>query len=208
MIPRLLICEGPEDRWFFSKLIEARNLSRFHIRAAGGNRQFAAEISKFELEQTKEYINLTDILIVADNDDAPAESFASVCDQINAKFGPGSAPDEPLKPTKGRPRCTILMIPWTATEGTLESLCVDATRNADKAVGSHVDHFLALLAAEKWTSVSRRGKAWLRTDLAGRCEVDPFVPLGRVFSEKRHEDLIPLLDASFTRLANALAGIG
>jgi hypothetical protein len=100
------------------------------------------------------------------------------------------------------------MVPWADTKGSLESLCVDAARNADKAVGAHVDCFLALLAADKWPSPSRFGKAWLRSNLAGRCSVDPFIPLGKVFNEQRHDNLIPLGDACFKRIVDVLSGIG
>jgi hypothetical protein len=99
------------------------------------------------------------------------------------------------------------MVPWTDIEGNLESMCVDAARNADKVVGAHVDSFLALLGGDQWPSPSRFGKAWLRSNLAGRCDVDPFVPLGRVFNEKKHENLIPLGDASFDRIVAVLSGI-
>lgn len=208
MFPRLLICEGPKDAVFFHKLIEIRGLPRFHIQPAGGNGQFSNAISKFQLERTKVYKGVRDILIVADNDDVPAESFANVCSQIDVKFGAGAAPRAPLEVTKGRPRCTVLMVPWTDREGNLESLCVDAARNADRDVGGHVDYFLALLAADRWASPSRVGKAWLRSNLAGRCESDPFIPLGRVFNERRHENLIPVGDGSFDRIADVLRSIG
>jgi len=35
--PRLLICEGLEDRLFFQRLIDVRELPRFHILPSGGN---------------------------------------------------------------------------------------------------------------------------------------------------------------------------
>jgi hypothetical protein len=186
MFPRLLICEGPEDHLFFQKLIEVRNLPRCHIQAAGGNTQFASAISKFELEKTSVFRQLTDIIVVADNDDNPSASFENARAEIRKALGAGSAPRRPLQPTTRKPRCTVLMIPWTNVEGNLESLCEDAARDADAAVGGHVDTFLALAGSDRWASPSRRGKAWLRSNLAVRCEVDPFVPLGRIFNERRY----------------------
>ena len=32
-LPRLIICEGPEDKAFFQRLIEERKLSKFHVSA-------------------------------------------------------------------------------------------------------------------------------------------------------------------------------
>src|SRR5258708_22049853 len=44
--PRLLICEGPEDRFFFHRLIEVRNLPRFHIWPAGGRHADSGGLTK------------------------------------------------------------------------------------------------------------------------------------------------------------------
>jgi hypothetical protein len=64
MFPRLLICEGPEDRFFFHALIEAHALPRFHIQHAGGNSKFFNAISKFELENTRAYAGLQTFLLL------------------------------------------------------------------------------------------------------------------------------------------------
>jgi Protein of unknown function (DUF3226) len=205
--PRLIICEGPKDQAFFRKLIEVRGLPRFHIRAAYGYTQFASAISKFELEETKAFRGLNDVLIVADNNDEPSKRFANACDHIKTKFGEVATPKEPLKPSQHRPRCTVLMIPWTDKQGTLESMLLEAARKADRGVGNHVDMFLSLLIAERWASPTRKDKAWLRTNLAGRCENDPFIPLGRVFTEGRHEGLIPVGDPSFDYIADLLSSM-
>jgi Protein of unknown function (DUF3226) len=208
MFPRLLICEGIEDRRFFQRLIEARQLPRFHIQDAGGNSRFSTAISTFEVRQTKAYQGLRDILIVADNDDDPEERFANVCNHIGDKFGAGAAPDAPLKPTIRKPRCTVLMLPWTGENGALETLCMEAAKNADKSVAAHVDGFLACLVAEEWPGRLRYSKAWLSANLAGRCAIDPSIALGKVFNDKRHQRLIPVEDSSFNRIADFLRGFG
>ena len=82
------------------------------------------------------------------------------------------------------------------------------TKDADATIGAHVQTFMDLVKTEKWPSPSRIGKAWLRSNLAVRCEVDPFVPLGKAFNEKRHESLIPLKHKSFNRIADFLSGVG
>jgi hypothetical protein len=68
----------------------------------------------------------------------------------------------------------------------------------------YVDTFMGLIAAERWQNDSRFGKAWLRVNLAARCERDPFVPLRVVF--RQYRPLIPATDASFDRIADVLAG--
>ena len=90
--PRLLLCEGPEDVAFFQRLIETRSLPRFRIKptggkasTAGGNSQFGRALKALKLEP-----DVKDILIVADNDEAPDQSFANVCRQIHGEIGRAS----------------------------------------------------------------------------------------------------------------------
>ncbi len=210
--PRLLICEGPEDCFFFHRLIETRNLPRFHIwhtggrkHSRGGNAKFGEAIAGFQISRPKTFASLRDIVIVADNDEAPKDNFDNVCRQIDEFFGAGSAPSKPLeRTTKIKPAVSVLMIPWASLNGHLERLCVPSARDADKTIGKDVDTFMALIGAEKWNNDSRFGKAWLRTNLAVRCVVDPFVALGKVFDEDKHHQLIPVNHSSFKDIADFL----
>ncbi len=202
--PRLLICEGPEDRFFFERLIEEWRLHKFVIWDAGGNTRFAETIERFRIEQPGQFSSLKGILIVADNDETPPQSFRNVCDQIEEVFGSGTAPPAELQQTATRPPVTVLTIPWPGTKGHLEKMCVDSARDADRTIGSHVDTFLSLLAADRWANESRVGKAWLRSDLAARCQTDPFIALGTAFNDSRYRDLIPVQHRSFKRVADFL----
>jgi hypothetical protein len=196
-------------------LIEVRNLPRYHIQSSGGRAghggitKFASAINSFQIDRPKTFASLRDIIIVADCDETPQENFNNVCRQIEKIFGTGTAPPSPLKRTlKTRPSVSVLMIPWTGEKGHLEKLCNPSTRNANKTVGVHIDTFMSLICAENWQNDSRFGKAWLRINLASRCESDPFVALGHVFEERKHSSLIPLDDSSFDRIANFLASFG
>jgi len=209
---RLLICEGPEDRLFFHQLIQVRSLPGFHIwdtgarTGRGGNSKFDQAIRAFRASRPKTYGSLRDIIIVADNDETPDANFENVCRQIEGIFGAGTAPTAPQRRTlKIKPAITILMMPWTGRNGHLERLCINSAHDADKKVGVHVNNFMAVLAADKWNNESRVGKAWLRTNLAARCVVDPFVALGHVFEEPKYQTLIPLDHASFKPVADFLA---
>jgi hypothetical protein len=207
-LTRLLVCEGPKDKFFFERLIDVRGLPRFYIVDAGGNSGFARAINGFRVERTSDFNSLRNILIVADNNELPAVRFKNVCDQVDAVFGSGTAPAAPLQASRRTATrsiaITILMIPWTNEHGHLERLCVDAARDADRNTANHVDEFMALIHAERWNNESRFGKAWLRTILAARCERDPFIPLGSIFSEQRYQHLIPVNHPSFNKISNLL----
>lgn len=182
--PRLLICEGYEDKHFFKYLIAARNLPTFRVEDTsnpphdrqGGISKIRRAINGIRVEHPSRFRQLSDILVVADNDEDPDGNFGRVREQIEAALG--HAPGQPLQRTEARPRVTILMLPWTGEHGNLEALCCEAARSVDQTTGSHVDHFLALVHADQWLD-TRKGKAWLRANLAARAD-DPFVTLGNV----------------------------
>lgn len=174
---------------------------------AAGNTGFARAIRSFQITRTRDYRRLTDIVLVADNDQRPQWSFDNVCRQIEDVFGAGSAPTNPQTKSKTKPAVSVLMIPWTGICGQLESLCVDAASSADVVSAGRTTDFLATARADQWNNDSRYGKAWLRANLAIRCERDPAVHLAGLFERPRERRLIPLLHASFSRIAGFLARI-
>jgi hypothetical protein len=207
LLPRLLICEGAKDALFFGRLITERHLPNFHIWPAGGIDNFYASLNKFNIERTSAFRALLDILFVADNDQAPQTNFDKVCAQIDRFFKAKVSPTAPLirvTRTSNRPSLTVLMLPWTDSNGHLEKLCVEAARDADKRIAEKVDTFMATINSDKWNNESREAKAWLRTNLAARCARDPFVPLGRIFEETQLHRLIPVGHASFDPIADVL----
>ena len=205
---RLLLCEGPEDVAFFQKLIEVRKLPRFRVKDTSGRGSKAAGNSRYwsALEALKFEIAIKDILIVADNDEYPATSFSSVCKQVKKVYGVEKVPQRPLEKLGHNPSITIFMLPWENELGSLESLCIEASRSVNRPFAVHVDTFSALIGADNWPTATRRHKMWLRTMLAACCVRDPFVFLGSVFRDPRNGNLIPLDHPSFQRVANVLSG--
>jgi hypothetical protein len=90
-----------EDKFFFERLITVRNLPRFYIVEARGNGEFAEAIQAFRVERTADYNSLREILIVADNDESPSDSFANVCVQIDRVFGLERLPTLPYRRRQG-----------------------------------------------------------------------------------------------------------
>jgi len=203
-----MVCEGPEDCAFFHNVIDEWKLPRFHIVSSGGNTKFARRIRAFRLERPKVYQALTDIVLVADNDQNPSESFARVQRQVKDVFG--AAPDRPLQPAGTKPRITVLMIPWAHERGHLEKLCVGPARATDQTAGDRVQTLMDLVGADGWVDVddvpddSRFGKAWLRTYLAIRCRQDPFVTLLDALREQRFSYLIRVRHSSLHQIRDFL----
>lgn len=208
---KLVICEGPEDAAFLQLLLRDRAISGFDVLPANGNGNFRQAMNALRTNSRSYFNKLTDIVIVADNDDSPSARFNAVCDQIRAQFDAAAVPQAPWQTSKRtatrQQAISVVMIPDITSEGHLEALCQLATYDADRKVGAAVNHFLDSLHADKWSSASRRAKAWLRVNLAMRCERDPFVPLGHVFGETKHHHLIPVAHPSFDGLANFLKAL-
>ena len=207
---RLLLCEGPEDVAFFQRLIETRSLPRFRIRdtrgkasKGAGNTRFGHALTALKLEK-----GVKDILIVADNDEAPDQSFSKVCRQIQSAYDADKVPDRPLQKVSRYPSIMVLMLPWEGRLGNLETLCEEAARTADAQVAGHVDHFAAMIGSDKWTKQTRKSKMWLRSMLAACCAHDPFVFLGTVFRDRKNRHLIPLDHRCFGCVSDVLSQYG
>lgn len=204
-ITKLLFCEGYEDKLFFDVLFESFGLVGFHVVEAESNSLFAKTIMDYQVSHSRNWERAELVIIVADNDDDPNGSFGLVCDQINRVFGSGSAPSGPCEKTTTSPPCVVLMLPKTGEDGCLESLCCHAARHAAKQTAATTDAFLELVHWETWKSEKRRAKAWLRSNLAVRCDRDPFIPLKAVF--KKDGRLIPVTNdvQEIRNLANVIS---
>ena len=207
---RLLLCEGPEDKAFFHRLIITRTLPRFRIRDTGGKISKAAGNTRFgfALKAMKLERGVKDILIVADNDETPYKSFANVCKQIRDAYDSDKVPRQPLEKVSHNPSIMVLMLPWQGELGCLETLCEEAARTVNAQVAGHVDQFAAMIGADNWDKQTRKSKMWLRTMLAATCERDPFVFLGNVFRNRRDQHLIPLGHPYFDRVSDVLLQYG
>lgn len=203
-----MICEGPDDVGFFQRLIAERQLQNFIILDARGNSGFARELSKFKLERSADYRQIKSIVLVADNDETPNENFGLVCRQVEEVFGPNTAPTAPMLKTVAVPSISILMIPWTNENGSLESFCIEAASSTKPLVnGDWTTDYLKRSGAENWANETRYGKAWIRSNLAIRHDKEPDIWLGSLFRDDKSHHLIPLKHKSFKRVADYLNSI-
>lgn len=208
--PSMIICEGPEDVILFQTI--ARHLGRvnLHIEHTGRSRRMAGGNTKFDkkllsLRPARGFEKVSHLLIVADSDDDPEDSFSKIRTQIDsAGFGP--APAGQFQRAGSRPSVTIAMVPPGGGVGDLEAMCAVAAKSAHASMASKVDHAMALLESPTWAE-SRRRKAWLRVFLAAAHEKDPFVPLGTAVEDQGLGALVPIGHACFERLRDAVANL-
>lgn len=214
--PRLLVCEGYEDKQFFKSLVQDRPFPDFKVidtsspdDRLGGISKFKRALNGFKLAHTVRFKSLKHIVIVADNDEDPVGNFSAVKQQVEAVF-PGRSLRAPWIKTGDDPTISILMVPITVNRGvitmkngTLEGFCCEAARQGNGAAASHIDNLLRDVGVQGW-SETRIGKAWLRSNLAIRHN-DPCAPLGEIFRDSRN--LFDFNDATLNPLVEFLTGL-
>ncbi|MCA3644026.1 MAG: hypothetical protein IOC63_19675 [Methylobacterium sp.] len=185
---RMIICEGLDDKCFFEKLIEARQLPKYIVSDTSSENHHTGGITKFRMalnekkNKPKQYNLLDTIIVAADNDDDPDGNFNLVAGQVQDFIG--ARPQRPLEFTKKRPRVAIVMIPWIDEPGTLETLIIPPIKRQYAQLSGNVDYFVDL-EGKHWDGRKRHNKAWVRVATAV-LSPDPFDPLGRIIKNQRN----------------------
>ncbi len=211
-LPHLIVCEGAADEAFLRALCKHRELAEVSIRHPGDvDRGGRGGLDKLGwllrgIGTWRGFEQVTDILVVADNDTDPAANFARVRHQVaNAGY---PAPETPLAVAEGvvqdlPRRLRILMLPWADRPGSLETLCLGPARAAEPALADCADAFAACARAAGRDQGARRDQFLLRVLLAAGHPPDPRLGLGLVW--QRASALIPLGHADFDPIAGVLA---
>jgi hypothetical protein len=213
---RVIVCEGEGDKAFFSHLIEERGLPEFDIfhpadapGAAGGVSGFGDFLTAMSVPLSVKAVS--GILIVADNDVNPGESFTGVQQQIHSSAGSmqgGSAYGIPAAPLQvaqsvGLPPVVIMMLPWLDTPGNLETICLDAVYSSNPDLRECLDDYCTCSGTSGW-DVSKLSKMRLECVIAALCRSKPATALRYAWS--RSETIIPLAENCFNPIANFLHG--
>jgi hypothetical protein len=205
--PKLIICEGPSDVAFLRALMKHRRMPDCCIRHTGDSDDSSCGgIDKFDrallgMRSWRGFSNITDILLVADNDLSPDANFQNVRAQIE-RANYYEIPDGPLQKKGTNPSITVLMIPRTGESGNLESLCLEAAVAANNDLATHVDEFARQSGVSSWEEITLIGKMKLRSLMSVRCKPDPFVTLGRIWA--MDPNIIPLGHATFADVGSVL----
>jgi hypothetical protein len=210
--PPVLLCEGARDAAFFGHLIESRKLSRFHVTyptdpvdtpntQTGGVNGFAEKLQAVKVGS--KYRGLSSILIVADNDDDPDESFRKVQEQVRLA-GDFGVPEHPLQQARSADGVVvaIMMVPWTGLPGSLESLCLPSMYGKWPAGQACLEAFCACTGTTAW-STTKQAKMRVQVLLSAHCERDPNTTLRYAWSEGRG-DPIPLDHKCFDQVVEFL----
>ena len=203
MLPPIVLCEGVEDKKFLEKLIETRHIGGFDFHPrCGGNTIFGETLRGLRVNRKIE--ERKSIIIVADNDGNPAESFIHIQQEITSAGC--IIPERPRQATQqdNMPPLYVVMIPWDDDAGCLETLCLSAAEKCNPSALKCVDGLIECVGGNTW-DVAKRGKLRMRCYLSSACKSDPNTSLQYAWS--RPEALIPIDDSCFNRIAEYLASL-
>lgn len=207
----LLICEGMHDVQFFYHLARNRGLPAFQAISAGN--VAGAAPGRDGIDHLTSALNalpgisgffskLDSILIVADNDGDPAGALRQVQQYINATADIQTdlryvAPAAEHVRAGSNPSITILMLPWSATIGALDTLCLAAARNREPTIAACVDNFEACVNPVGWIP-PKVDKMKLRTLISAAYPTDPYISPAWVWRDGTN--LVPLNDPVFNQI--------
>jgi hypothetical protein len=205
----IMLCEGDHDDSFFSELIRARHLPEFDIRKPGPKEHSGISGFNIRLVGLKVLRGITDcpaILIVADNDDKPRESFNNVRKQIKAAHGFG-VPRAPRTPARSNdyPPLSVLMLPWDTKHGCLETLLFVSAAEKRPGIAECAKAYIKCVGEEKFTK-SKLAKLQMRLLVSGSCPGDPYTGMQWLWTTQkgRGKDLVPLSHNCFDEVAKFL----
>jgi hypothetical protein len=211
---RIIIAEGYDDSIFTERLVRtpARKIGPFEIWAnedlgsVGGNTGFRAAIAAADIKRG--FSDVTHVVILADNDDSPAQSFSDICGQIRdaERTRNWAVPMQPGIIEAGNPSVAIWMFPSPGALGCLETLLWEAIKNqkGNAANVKCVEDALKCSGANQW-SKSKQDKARVRIYLSLVCKKNPSVSFNNLWRD--FPSLIPMNQAAFTPFANFLRTI-
>lgn len=119
--PRLVVCEGNSDKAVIDALLRTHGIGGIQVEYAGGRDKFSTFLRAARVKHFKW------VLLIADCDDNPNESFSYVRTQLTtAKYKPPANRRQKIEPTARDPGVEVLMLPWDTDKGCLESVCLPA----------------------------------------------------------------------------------
>ena len=200
--PGVVVCEGRSDANFLSALFDHHGIDGFEVTFPTGEQgggEGALSIGKClkGIMAGSGARAIKTVVIVRDCDDSPDKSFRQA--RSDLEFAQLDVPDQPTRFTLGDPRVAILMIPGAGTKGTLETLLLQAIKDANPAFMDCVDKFASCLDDPHSWSENKRAKMKLQALIAGCCKQDPASSLSWVWGKSGNP--VPIDSSHFDEIA-------
>jgi hypothetical protein len=201
---RLIVGEGDSDAAFFKLLCEVRGINGFDIRGVSGNASFG---NFLKAAKGIAGARLRSVVLVADNDETPRDSFLNIRGQIPDGWAHPNNPFEKLQ-RPDTPYIVVVMLPFprigASSHGCLESMLLQAAEPTLPAQKGCLDAFSVCVGSDGW-NVTSRDKMRLRCLMSASFRDDPNA--GLQYSLKPERGLIPLTHPHFDELADFLTNL-
>jgi hypothetical protein len=215
---KLIIGEGLGDHAFFRALLAKRGIGGYAVHQPanvlhGGSGYFEETLKAIQVGP--QFAELKLLVVAADNDEKPGDSFKAICKQIKGAsgFGRPSNPREIAHPAKASkasplPSIVVVMLPGDSRRGALETLCYESAQERWPKEAACAEAFAKCVGADRW-EVSKRDKLKLNCLLGAICPKNPTVVLSKAWSSDRcPADMIPLDHKCFDGLVKDLGEWG
>ena len=205
---RFILCEGMSDKVFFCELINNRGLQGFQIGFPYGANETTGGITMFERFLSTGDVNpsfnvVKSILVVADNDNNPANNFAQVTQQIaNAGYGVPQNELEFVTSPNSLPSIAVMMLPLNQQIGNLETVCKISAYDKWSDLVPSLNTYFNASDAPNWT-VGHQDKMLLQCLLAATCKPNPYCTISSLYRENAQYH-IPLNHPCFDDIAQFL----
>jgi hypothetical protein len=213
---RLILAEGNEDAAFIRALLRGRkNMPAFDISPnidlaeVGGSSGFGEAI--VACEAITGFGNVTDVVILADNDDTPASSFANVCRQLEKARRNGDlsrnwgSVKRPVEKAAGNPSVSVWMWPSPGQPGCLETLLWQMIETKYPKEAACVQDACKCSGADTWP-ISKLDKARVRCFIALACRRNPGIALSLLW-QQQFKNVVPVIARAFTPISDFLRAI-
>ena len=152
--PKLLLGEGEDEVRFFRSLLQHLGLHDIQVAQTGGKRQRIHAFLK-ALPSFPGFSSLSALGVTCDADGDAHIEFQSICGGLgHAGF---SVPGRMGERTTGPLHVSVYVLPDCASEGTLETLCLNSV--ADDPAAACVDQYFACVEREAKRQPANRWKA-------------------------------------------------
>ena len=195
--PYQIICEGKDDCAFFSRLVRNRHLEGFQVGGDHGKDLFHLRIAHIQNFAT---VPIRGYVIIADNDDDPADRFDNACKQLRKMKLP--VPPFPYQIQTGTDgtRTAVLTIPDENVEGGLETLLISCCDGLTQHAAC-IDQFCACVMTPRRKIDA--DKLRLRATIASYQLDDPSVSILFWVGEERRP--FEMTHTALNRIADFLA---
>jgi hypothetical protein len=204
--PNLLLGEGGAEAHFLEHLIRERALSPFQVmQPARGKADFKAKLDAYRLSSSLP--NIANIVLLTDSNGNPDAAFRAVQRQIRDSGGYG-APNDPWvqgPKSPGFPQVSVLLVPSSHEQGSLETLYLKAMEEPYRAEIAAVDAFLGRLVQEQLPP-GKMAKARFACLVAVTSREDPSCAASKIWNSRMKLRAL-LNDETFTPIVDFLRAI-